>query len=157
MGLCPQLAASHFVGHRTRQRTHQRTHQTPEVPRNQFNRLPTGQLAGETRVSSFSAPRMWSPTSSLQFAQEEKRGTVQQVAWWSARRVPWSSFSSSLSARPKGYWSRLGLLGPRELSHPRDRRAAAINYLVFKDGFLKPWLWAWTLYLYLSQEYFSNS
>ena len=84
----------------------------------------------------------------------------QPVAEWLAHRLPGSAlslFSAFLSAKPKGYWSRLGLLRLGELSHPRDRTAAAINYPVFKDGFLKPWLWVWSLYLYLLQEYFSNS
>lgn len=131
----------------------------PTRPRgtgNHFNRLPKGQPAGKTQVFCFSAPRIWSSTLSLEFIQEEK-WREKQVAWWLARRVPWSCCSSSPSAKRRGYWSRPGLLALRELSHPWDRRAVAINYLVFKDGFLKAWLWAWSLYLYLSQEYFSNS
>ena len=139
-----------------------RTHRIPEVDGHLSQRLPRGQPAGNTQASCFSASRVWSSLLWLEFSQKAERRGAQQGqpgsrVVSSPDSLELSLFSTSLSAKPKGYWSRLGLVGLGELSHSQDRRAAAINYPVFKDGFLKPWLWAWSLYLYLSQEYFSNT
>lgn len=144
--------SAHFVGRGGQQ--------IPEVSGNELHRLPRAQPAGKSQLSCFSASRICSSTSSLEFAQKEERRRAQQER--SGSRVVRSLGSlERLLLFPLSQTQRLleqaGLLGPGELSHTRDRIAAAINYPVFKDGFLKPRLWAGSLYLYLSQEYFSNS